>query len=346
MSREDTRRNYSLIGGDVCAEFQPADWYRTPISRKRLKHLMERSDRAGLLNYGLWLALLAGSGTWLVLAWGGWWAVPAALVYGVFYGSCAASRWHESAHGTVFKNRVIGEGFYHLASFMALKNPYLWRWSHIRHHTHTIVVGRDPEIAFPRPPSLAGLAANMVHLKAGLPDARRMIRLAFGRLSAEEQDYLVEADRRKAYWTARAHLAVFGVVTAVSVATQSWLPAMLVGLPTFYGTWLHHLLAATQHAGLAEDVPDHRLNSRTVLLNPFLRFVYSNMNYHVEHNMFPKVPFHALADLHAEIRADCPPPYRGVLAAYREMLPALARQRRDPEYFVRRPLSGAATPAH
>ncbi len=47
----------------------------------------------------------------------------------------------------------------------------------------------------------------------------------------------------------------------------------------------------TQHAGLAEDVLDHRLNCRTVYMNSISRFIYWNMNYHVEHHMFPLVPF-------------------------------------------------------
>ena len=39
---------------------------------------------------------------------------------------------------------------------------------------------------------------------------------------------------------------------------------MLVGLPSFYGAWLTSVTGLTQHVGLAEDVLDHRLNSRTV----------------------------------------------------------------------------------
>ena len=47
------------------------------------------------------------------------------------------------------------------------------------------------------------------------------------------------------------------------------------------------LTGLTQHIGLAEDVLDHRLNCRTMYINRFSRFVYWNMNYHVEHHMFP-----------------------------------------------------------
>ncbi len=338
-------RDYSLTGSEPGVSFSPRDWYSTPVPRARMKELLTRSDRAGLINYGLWLGFLGISGAALVLTWGTWWAFPAAIVYGIFYGSCADSRWHECAHGTVFKTRWLNKIFYQLASFMAFKNPYLWRWSHTRHHTHTIVVGRDPEIAFPRPPAVFSQLLNLLYLRAGWPEVLRMVRLALGRLTADERDFLVKADRPKAFMAAQIHLTVLGSVVTISIASGSWLPVMLVGLPSFYGSWLHHLLATTQHAGLAEDVPDHRLNSRTVLMNPFFRFVYSNMNYHMEHHMYPMVPFYALPALHEEMKADCPAPYKGVLAAYREMIPAMLRQQRDPAYFVERPLPPGANPS-
>ena len=81
---------------------------------------------------------------------------------------------------------------------------------------------------------------------------------------------------------------------------------MYVGiLPSIYGGWLYLVFGLTQHAGLAEDVLDHRLNSRTVYMNPVLRFLYWNMNYHVEHHMFPMVPYHALPKLHEEMKPYC-----------------------------------------
>jgi len=116
---------------------------------------------------------------------------------------------------------------------------------------------------------------------------------------------------------------------------------MLVGLPTIYGGFLLLFFSLTQHAGLAEDVLDFRLNSRTVYMNPLFRFLYWNMNYHLEHHMFPMVPYHALPKLHQLIKADCPPPYPGCWAAYREIIPALLRQRREPGWHVTRPLLGS-----
>jgi fatty acid desaturase len=73
-------------------------------------------------------------------------------------------------------------------------------------------------------------------------------------------------------------------------------------------------------------------------MNPIFQFIYWNMNYHVEHHMFPMVPYHALPALHEKIKADTPPAYNGVIETYREIIPTLLRQLRDPNYFVERKL--------
>jgi fatty acid desaturase len=54
--------------------------------------------------------------------------------------------------------------------------------------------------------------------------------------------------------------------------------------------------------------------------------------------MFPMVPYHALAKLHEEIKDDCPPPYNSLIGAYREIIPTLWKQRKDPSFYIKRPI--------
>ena len=69
-----------------------------------------------------------------------------------------------------------------------------------------------------------------------------------------------------------------------------------------------------------------------------VRFLYMNMNYHVEHHMFPLVPFHALPRLHEAIKDDCPTPYPNLYTAWREIILVTIRQLKDPGYHVKRRL--------
>ncbi len=124
----------------------------------------------------------------------------------------------------------------------------------------------------------------------------------------------------------------------------SILPLMVIGLPRLYGAWHHVLTGVMQHAGLADNVTDHRLNSRTVYINPVSRFIYWNMNYHVEHHMFPMVPYHRLPDLHDAIKHDLPAANTSMWQAYREILPILRRQLAYEDVFLKRDLPPTAKP--
>ena len=76
----------------------------------------------------------------------------------MLYGSATDSRWHECGHGTAFKTRWMNDAVYQIACFMIMRKPTIWRWSHTRHHTDTIIVGRDPEIVALRPPDMSASA--------------------------------------------------------------------------------------------------------------------------------------------------------------------------------------------
>jgi fatty acid desaturase len=342
------KRDYSLLGDDarraVEAGLAAAEWYHTDVSRKEMKALMQRSDQPAIRDTIIWLGsmvVLAGIG---IALWPSWWSAPFWLAYGVLYGSASDSRWHECGHGTAFKTRWMNDVVYQIASFMIMRNPVTWRWSHARHHTDTIIVGRDPEIAAMRPPDLARIVLNFFGIVDTWNGLGRMLLNASGKLDPQEATYIPESEQLKVIGAARVWAAIYAATIALAIATASILPLMVIGLPRLYGAWHHVMTGVLQHAGLAENVLDHRLNSRTVYMNPISRFVYWNMNYHVEHHMFPMVPYHALPRLHSMIKHDLPAPNSGIVQAYAEAWPALKRQLRYEDWFVKRELPPTAKP--
>lgn len=341
-------RNYSLLGPDAARAIESglasAEWYHSDIPRAEMKALMRRSDQPAIRDtivlYGCMIAF-AGLG---IALWPNWWSAPFWLAYGVLYTSASDSRWHECGHGTAFRTAWMNSVVYNIASFMIIRNPITWRWSHARHHTDTIIVGRDPEIAAMRPPRAAIMLLNVI----GLPDMfngiSRMLLNASGRLDPEEATFIPEQDAPKVIRVARIWTAIYATTIALAIAMQSILPLMLIGLPRLYGAWHFIMTGYLQHGGLADDVLDHRLNSRTVLINPISRFIYLNMNYHIEHHMFPMVPYHRLPELHERIKDDLPAPDPSIWHAYRQILPILWRQLRNQDVFLRRTLPATAKP--
>jgi fatty acid desaturase len=342
-------RDYSLLGRDAKrAEdigLSNAQWYAAPIPRARLKELMKRSDGPAIRDTLIWFAcffITAGLGIYLLPSW---WALPFFLAYGVLYGSSTDSRWHECGHGTAFKTRWMNDAVYHIACFMIMRPPTVWRWSHTRHHTDTIIVGRDPEIALMRPTVIFKLILNYFAFFQTIGAVKNMFIHAGGRLNPEEMTYIPEMEQHRVFKVARIWLVIHFAVIALALYTHSWLPVLLVGpLPTMYGAWVHVMTGLTQHGGLAEDVLDHRLNSRTVMMNPVLRFIYWNMNYHVEHHMFPMVPYHQLPKLYEDMKPFTPPANTSVWNAYSEIIPAWIKQIKDPSYAIPRKLPEGVSP--
>jgi fatty acid desaturase len=344
----DIGRDYSLVGAStkraIEAGLVSAEWYHSDVPRQTMKDLMRRSDEPAIRDTIIWIVahLLTAAGG--IYFWGSWACVPFWIAYGVLYGSACDSRWHECGHGTAFKTAWMNDVVYQIASFQVIRNPVTWRWSHARHHTDTIIVGRDAEIAVMRPAKIARLVLAFIGIPDTFTSLQTLWRNAMGDLSADEKDYIPASEQPKAIFAARVHIAIYAATLIVAIATRSFIPLMLIGGPRIYGCWHMILTGLLQHGGLADNVLDHRLNSRTVYMNPVSRFIYWNMNYHVEHHMFPMVPYHALPRLHELIKNDLPPPNTSIFDGYREMIPAVIKQVSDPNYYVRRQLPPTARP--
>lgn len=343
-----TKRDYSLLGPDgaraVETGLAAAEWYHTEVPRKVMKDLMQRSDspalRDTIILYGCMVTFAAGG----IFLWGTWWCVPFWVAYGVLYGSASDSRWHECGHGTAFKTPWMNNVVYQIASFMIMRNSATWRWSHARHHTDTYIVGRDPEIAIMRPPAFLKLIGAFFGIPDVLAFIPRIIANALSGPTAEEKTFVPQSEWGKVQRIGIIYVAIYAATIALAVWMQSILPLMMIGLPRLYGAWHHIMTGLLQHGGLADNVIDHRLNSRTVYMNPVSRFIYWNMNYHVEHHMFPMVPYHALPKLHEVIKHDLPAPNRSIAEAFAEMWPALRRQLAYEDFFLKRELPATAKP--
>lgn len=343
-------RDYSLLGDDakraVTDGLVTDDWYRTPIDRKTMKQLMKRSDQPALHDTAILfgcMVLFAGTAIALMPSW---WSALFWLAYGVLYGSAMDSRWHECGHGTAFKTRWMNNVVYHIASFCMIRDPYCWKFSHARHHSDTVIVGRDPEVAIMRPVVAFKMIANLFGVMDIIDGVKRMLAHAAGRILPDEADYMDPVFFDKTIHTSRIWVGIYALAIAAALLSQSWVPVLLIGLPRFFGAWHMVICGWLQHGGLADNVLDHRLNCRTVYMNRVSRFIYWNMNYHVEHHMFPLVPYFRLPDLHEACRFDFPAPNRSFLNGYAEMLPALWRQQTDPDFYIRRPLPETANPYH
>lgn len=319
-------------------------WFRPDVDPIAIRELMQKSDVIALRDTLIWLGIMCLSACFAIALWPSWWSVPFWLIYGVLYGSASDSRWHECGHKTAFKTPWMNTVVYHIASFMIMRNPITWKASHVRHHTDTVVLGRDPEIVAMRPPDLLRISLLFLGIIDVYSAVKRMFVHASGHIDPEEEMYVAPKDHYKVFRIARIWLALYALTILICFLSGSILPLMLVGLPRLFGSWHYVMTGLLQHLGLAENVSDHRLNTRTVLMNPISRFIYLNMNYHLEHHLFTMVPYYNLPKLHLLIKHDVPPPEPSIPAAFMRLLPVLVKQLKYEDAVIVPKLPEGATP--
>ena len=326
-------------------QFQYAEdeWYFCDLDRNALKSLSRRSDFKGLVYLAVYVAAVAASGVVAFFTWGTYWAIPAFLFYAAIF-MFADFIQHECIHGTPFRSHWLNETVYWVTCFTSIREPVFNRWSHAVHHTSTKFVGTDPEIQVPRPTNLPRLAGEFLSLWHIGVHVSAIVKAAFGAMSKEAKQLVPGDEFRAVVGNARWFLAGYVAVVAGAIAVESWLPIMFLFFPRVAGAWVVMTYAITEHSALADNVRDHRLNTRTVLMNPILTFLAWNANYHVEHHIFPMVPFHALPKLSKVLADQLPAPRKGLLRAWREMLPVFLRQQKEPAFVFepRLPQPGGA----
>jgi fatty acid desaturase len=314
-------------------------WYRTKLPPGELKRLHDRSDLLAAAQTLGFLAILGGFGvaTWLSVGRLPWWGTVA-LLFG--YGTVAhflINGVHELGHGTVFRTGWLNSFFCHVLAFLGWINHEAFQASHVRHHRYTLHPPDDLEVVLPVKlmvrQYLRAAIFDWGHVRYMLMET---IRLARGRFRGEWELTLFPPDQpeksRAAIRWARLMLVGHGTILVVSLATGQWIVPIIVSLGPVFGGWLFWLCNNTQHVGLQDNVPDFRLCCRTFTLNPFVRFLYWQMNYHTEHHMYAAVPCYRLGRLHRLVRHDLPPTPHGIIAVWREITAILRRQARDPHY--------------
>ncbi len=321
------------------ARGQPIDWYWIPIERAALAQLSRRSDARGAAQTLGFLAILACTGSLAYFSGTHWpWYVSAALL--LVHGSCWAflsNAFHEFSHGTVFASKPLNRFFLGVVSFLGWNNPVLFWTSHTEHHKFTLYPADDLEISLEAGISVGQfLRFALVNPQGFARTLYNHTRYGLGRMRGEWEQRLFPAAnvvlrRDLARWS-WGLLGGHALLVAVALYLHLWMLPVVVTLAPFYGRGIQWLCNESQHMGLPGNVPDFRLCSRTIYLNPLLQFMYWHMNYHTDHHIYAAVPCYRLASLHRLIRADLPACHRGLLSVWREIAATLRRRATESGY--------------
>lgn len=316
---------------------------------------MKKSDFRGLCHVILQLGLLAITGTLAYFIYSrinaaNWiWSVPllllALFVHGSFFWSCTGPGVHELCHKTPFRSNALNEFFLKVYSFISWGNHIFFRVSHSKHHQFTVHDDYDGEVVLPQKLDWQSVGFFVTQLTINPIGIFKKLRFFWG--SARNNDshwkamgpwmnqVLPESNpmlRREHCNWARTLVLGHLALALLFIVTGHWFLIVVFTFGTYYCGWLSTVLSATQHIGLSPNVSDFRLCCRTYTCSWLPGFLYWNMQYHIEHHMFPAVPFYNLPKLRKAIEQDLPPVKHGLWATWMEVLPIIQRQREDPSY--------------
>jgi fatty acid desaturase len=258
------------------------------------------------------------------------------VVHGTMMGFLSVTAaCHELSHGTPFKSRRLGRFFYNLFSFIAWNNPVWFRVSHSEHHKYTTFAELDQEVELPMFYHVKDFLKAFVMAPAfwWQPPQRHFIH-SLGRLATpwDEQIFAKQKPEVRRDLHRWARIIIYGhlALAALCLWAGEWILIPIALFP-FYGGAICNLYGAPQHLGMQSNVPDFRRCCRTMRLSRFEAFLYWQMNYHVEHHMFPGVPFFNGRKLHALVMADgAPQPNTSMLDAWREIRMTQKQQAETP----------------
>ncbi len=318
------------------------DWYRTPIPRDRLKALTARSNWKPLLHVFAQLGLTALTMSLALYSFVNWpWPVTATLVWVhcTFYTFIGyAGGGHELSHRNVFRSRWINEVVMFVYGLLTWGNYIHFRHSHMKHHQLTVHHNHDYEVILPHiVPARRWLWLLTFNGPTFVRTLAMTTRHALGRIKGEWEEFIFpekdQRSRRRLFWLARVILLFHAGIITFGILSGYWIVILLVTGGVFTAQWLNLLAGLPQHVGMESDVPDWRLSCRTFVPRPLVRFLYWNMNYHIEHHMYASVPFYNIPRLHREISWDLPVPGRGLFRFWiAEMFPTIRHQRVDPAW--------------
>ena len=316
-------------------------WYRCHVTREVLRELNRRNNFLGFAQTLGFLGVLAAASGVAVYASFHWpWYVTVLLVFvnGHFW-HFLVNGFHELVHESVFSTRWLNRFFLRIFSFLGWYNHHLFWASHTEHHKYALHPPDDQEVVLPQKIDLKKLWKTSI-INYRYPDSllRNKFRSFTGYLNMGNPwiaSLFPETDpeRRRAYvnWE-RAVLIGHLLIAGVSLASGYWIVLLVITFPKTFGAWLQFLCNAAQHVGLQDNVPDFRLCSRTIYLNPILQFLYWHMNYHIEHHMYAAVPCYKLGRLHRLIKHEMPYSPRGLYETWKHIAKILDRQENDADY--------------
>ncbi len=318
--------------------------HESPALRRIIKTLSKPNTAVAVYHlletWGVIALVLYGSIVLLPVATGG----AGVIVYGIAVAVIASRQHalmvltHEGIHKRLSRSVWLNDGLArYVAGFPVFISLAKWRFIHLYHHQHTQTTD-DPDRAIYARYPLGGrqffrmLLRDVCGLNV-LATLKYFIDLplvtpAFNRRflgDARAERYQQIADMRAfaVFWlVVLAGGLILGGGHFVLLFGLYWLVPYCTVTQVFF-----RIRGAIEHGNVPDPRNPYR-QTRTYFLHPVVGFFFApkGVNYHLEHHLYPSVPFFNLPRLHAELRQTVYPVEAAYCETFSEGLQHLVKQ--------------------
>tara|TARA_B110000263_G_scaffold195519_1_gene173940 strand:+ start:45 stop:1073 length:1029 start_codon:yes stop_codon:yes gene_type:complete len=295
------------------------------IDSKVIRPLRQRRNGPGLvflLQWGIGLTL-TGMLVWLALGSG--WIWPAMAIHGGLLTLPTYALSHETAHGTAYRTRWLNEAILWFSSILYMEEPLHRRYTHTNHHTYTWHQHLDSQMPFDLPMTfriwvfeIAGLSLLRYHIV-------RLVQMACAQYSPMIRKVVPQDELPRLTRNAWIFILLYTIIAISIFLGHNWLLWFLV-LPRLLGVPIMQSFTILQHAETAVNSPSILETTRSFRTNWLGRSLYMNMNFHVEHHLYPNTPFFALPALGQALASQIPEPDPGFWRTSLELVSVVLRR--------------------
>ena len=269
------------------------------IPKDKLKPFLQRNNTSGLIHLSMHLGLILLSGILISISPNIFIKILLMIVHGSFIAFLYAGL-HECIHKSAFKNKRLNEFVGYFIGFVLMRSFLNGRYRHMAHHTFTQHPEKDPDkVDFPT--SYLEYLKHITSFTVWIRIIDNLFRHALGIINKSEKDYIPESEIKSLILESRMMIIGYFIILSFSLYLSTTFFLMYWLLPRILGEPFLRLVRMVEHTG-KDETADMIHNTRTSFPSAFLKFLYWNMPYHVEHHLYASVPFYRLPKFHKLIK--------------------------------------------
>ena len=287
------------------------------IPKDKLKPFLKRNNISGIVHLCLHMGLILFSGFLISISTNLFIKTLVMIAHGSFIAFLYAGL-HECIHKSAFKNKKLNEFVGYFIGFVLLRSFLNGRYRHMAHHTFTQHPEKDPDkVDFPS--SYFEYLKHVTSFSVWVRIIDNLFRHSIGNINESEKSYIPENEIKSLIFESRAMVAGYFIIASLSIYFNTTFFLIYWFIPRILGEPFLRLVRMVEHTG-KDETADMIHNTRTSFPSFFLKFLYWNMPYHVEHHLYASVPFYKLPKFHKLIKPHTDELEPSILAVHLEIL--------------------------